>query len=430
MNLLEEIFTHEVLPAIGCTEPISCAYAAGVAAEHLEAPIESMELLVDTATFKNGAAVTVPCSGGRKGNVIGAALGAFIASSARKLEVLKDATPETLKKATDLIENGGVKYGCKEGEKDFHVEVLVWGGGSSVRCVISGGHTHIICLEKDGRAIIGPNPDARSDSKGYREILKNMKIKEVLREVIRLDDESRAYIQRGVEMNMAMLGRGMDVKKTAYQLQRMKEAGIVAEDLFYRVKLRVASAVDARMGGIPEPVMTSGGSGNQGVVAILVPHLVGVDQGIESARIQESIAISHALNAYIKCFIGEMSVICGCAIAAGISAAAAVVYQQAGIEMEKIGFAINNVIGDLGGLICDGAKPGCSMKAVSATETAIRSAFMALGGYGLSAYEGLLGISPENTIRNLSRVTLEGMFGVDPTIVKILKNKTAGWGRA
>ena len=430
MDLIKEIIAHEVFPALGCTEPIACAYAAATAAEQLPGPVERMELIVDPGTFKNGASVTVPNSGGKKGNCIAAAIGAVIARSAAQMEVLQDAVPETLKKACEIIEKGAMEYRCKEDERSIHVEVWAEGGGSRVHCVISGGHTNVACLEKDGEKIIGSHPREGAKSRGYRDILKDMRLEDLLRKAIRLDDEMRAYIQRGIEMNMAISEKGIDVKRTAYQLQQMKEQGILAEDLFYKVKLRVAAGVDARMAGLPLPVMTSGGSGNQGVLAILLLYLVGLDRGVEPARIQESIAISHAVNSYIKCFIGELSVICGCAIAAGISSAVALVYQQAGIDMKKIGFAIDNVIGDLCGLICDGAKPSCAMKTVSGAETAIRSAFMALADYGLSPDDGLLGTSPEDSIRNLSRVSLEGMFRVDPTLVHILQDKAARRGLA
>lgn len=430
MNLIKEIFTHEVFPALGCTEPIACAYAAATAAEQLPGPVERLELIVDPGTFKNGASVTVPHSGGRKGNPVAAAIGAVIAKSAAQMEVLQEVVPETLAKACELIEKGALEYRCREDKKGIHVEVRAEGGGSRVHCIISGGHTNVTCLEKDGKKIIGSHPREGAKSKGYRDILKDMRLEDLLRNAIQLDDGMRAYIQRGIEMNMAISEKGIDVKRTAYQLQQMKEQGILAEDLFYKVKLAVAAGVDARMAGLPQPVMTSGGSGNQGVVAILVPYLAGLDRGIEIARIQESIAASHAVNSYIKCFIGELSVICGCAIGAGIASAVALVYQQAGIDMQKISFAINNVIGDLCGLICDGAKPGCSMKTVSAAETAMRSAFMALAGYGLSPDDGLLGTLPEDSIRNLSRVTLEGMFRVDPTVIDILQDKAARRGLA
>jgi L-cysteine desulfidase len=230
-------------------------------------------------------------------------------------------------------------------------------------------------------------------------------------------------------MNLAIAQVGVPIMRTAYQLQQMKEAGVMAEDLFYEAKFTVAAAVDARMSGYPMPVMTSGGSGNQGAVGILTTYLVGRHQKVPLARIQESIAVTHALNAYIKCFIGELSVICGCSMAAGIAAAAAIVYQQCGIDMEKISFAMGNVIGDLSGLICDGAKPGCAMKTVSAVDTAMRSGFMAVAGYGLSDDDGIIGSSPENSIKNLSKIAMEGMLKVDPTVIDILQEKLGAHGR-
>lgn len=430
MNILKEIFAHEVFPAIGCTEPISCAYTAAAAAEQLKAPVEKIELIVDPGTFKNGAAVTIPYSEGGKGNIIAASLGAVIAKSAHKLEILKDTTPEILRKARGLIEKEALKYRCKEDEKSFHIEVLAEGGGSHVHCIVSEGHTNITCLEKDNKSIIDSHPHKGSKVKGYRDVMKKMKLEDVLREVTKLDSEARSYIQQGIDMNMAISEKGIDVKKTAYQIQHMMKEGLMADDLFYKVKLRIASAVDARMGGLPEPVMTSGGSGNQGVLTILVPYLVGRNQEVELTCIQESIAISHAVNSYIKCFTGELSVLCGCAIAASVASAIALVYQKAGIDNKKITFAIDNVIGDLCGIICDGAKPGCSMKIVSGADTAMRSAFMALAGYGLSVDDGVLGRSAEESIRNLSKVSFEGMGLVDSAVVHILQGKTHRSGRA
>jgi L-cysteine desulfidase len=239
------------------------------------------------------------------------------------------------------------------------------------------------------------------------------------------DTADREYVRRGIEMNLAMARRGEDVPGTAGQLRRIHERGYLAEDLFYRTKLLVASAVDARMAGVSQPVMTSGGSGNQGIVAILTSYSVGREMGVGEERIVESIAAAHLVNAYCKCFVGELSVICGCAMAAGIAAAAAIVYQQAGNDARQITLAVNNVIGDLGGLICDGAKPGCAMKTITAVDTAIRSGLMALEGFGLSPADGVVGRTAEDSIRNLSRVTLEGMFSVDPTVLLILREKDA-----
>jgi len=427
VNLLKEVLAHEVTPALGCTEPIACAYAAAVAAERLGEPVEALDLVVDTGTYKNGAAVTVPHSDGARGNVIAAALGAVLAQPEDRLALLRHVTPSVLKRARGLM----TSYVCMPDTAGLRIDVTVRGGGHSARCVLAHGHTTIECIEKDGEGVAGAwDEAAEGEPLAYRAVLRERTIRDLLEAAAKLDDADRQYIQDGVDMNLAMAVRGEAVAGAASQLRHMKAIGIVADDLLYRVKVQVASAVDARMAGVPQAVMTSGGSGNQGLLAILTPYLVGRGRDVPADRVLESIAVAHMLNAYVKCYLGELSVICGCAIAAAIGAAAAIVYQHCGVDVEKVTHAINNVIGDLSGLICDGAKPGCSMKTVSSIDAAIRAGFMAVEGFGLSDDEGVLGRSAEDSIRNLGRISLEGMTQVDPTVVDILAGKgEAGQGR-
>jgi L-cysteine desulfidase len=431
LNLLKKVLTNEVYPAFGCTEPISCAYAAAIAAAQLGEPVVRLTLKVDAGTYKNGAAVTVPRSGGGKGNLLAAALGAALARPEAKLLLLQDVTTEIVERALSLIGGGACRIECQIDAMDFHVDAEVAGLQHNARCVLAGGHVNIERIEKDGRIVFqadrGP---AETIGLTYRQELKRLSMAEVLALVDGADEDDRRYIRRGVEMNLAMSEWGFEVGGTAHQLRLMQRESFLADDMFFRTKLRVASAVDARMAGMSQAVMTSGGSGNQGVVAILTPYIVGREMGVDADRIMQSIAVAHLVNAYVKCFIGEISVICGCAMAAGIAAATAIVYQQAGIDMGRITLAVNNVIGDLSGLICDGAKPGCAMKAVTAVDTAIRSALMALKGYGLTADDGLVGQTVELSLANLGRITLEGMFRVDPTMLTILKDKIAASGRA
>lgn len=430
MNILKEVLRNEVYPAVGCTEPVACAYGAAVAAEHLGAPVEQLDLKVDMGTYKNGAAVVVPSSGGCKGNLIAAAIGATLARSAARLALLQDAGPDHVSRATALIQRGACSYASFPNVAEFRVEATVRGGGHCACCVLSEGHTNIESVTVDDRVIRHREPVEASTKPTYRGVLRAMSLGELLEAAVRLDDEDRLFLQEGVAMNLAMAERGGSMEGAARQLRHMLDIGVLAEDLFYRTKFLVAAAVDARMAGVAAPVMTSGGSGNQGIVAILVPYLVGQERGIAEGRILESIAVAHVLNAYVKCFLGELSVICGCAVAAALGAAAAIVYQHEGIQRDKITSAINNVIGDLSGLICDGAKPGCSMKTVSGVDAAIRAAFMAIGGFGIAADNGLLGLSAEESIRNLSRITLEGMFPVDPTLITILQEKAIRSGSA
>jgi L-cysteine desulfidase len=431
VNLLKGVLANEVYPAFGCTEPVSCAYAAAIAAAELGEPVEQLTLRVDVGTFKNGAAVVVPRSEGAKGNLIAAALGAVLAKPEAKLLLLQGVTGEVLIRARELIGSGCGRIECVDDKVDFHVDAEVAGNEHTARCVLAGGHVNITRIERDGHVVFQPD-EVVTNAAGlaYRCELQKMAMPEVLTLVDGMDDDDRVHLRRGVEMNLAMSEWGFEVGGTAHQLRLMQRDGFLTDDMFFCTKLRVASAVDARMAGMSQAVMTSGGSGNQGVVAILTPYIVGREMGVDADRIIQSIAIAHLVNAYIKCFLGEISVICGCAMAAGIASATAIVYQQVGIDIDKITLAANNVIGDLSGLICDGAKPGCAMKAVTAVDTAIRSALMALKGYGVTADDGLVGQTVEESLRNLGRVTLEGMFRVDPTVLTILKNKAATSGSA
>ena len=426
VNLLKEILAHEVYPALGCTEPISCAFAAATAASHLGEPVEKLLLRVDPGTYKNGAAVSVPHSDGATGNLIAAALGAILAKPDAKLELLRDVTSEILAAARRLCDDRQCQYECIDGTSDFRVEVEASSGQHTTRCVLSGSHTHVALVEKDGKSLLNHQDNGSEPScLEYRTALKNIRLKNLLSYAGDADAGDRQYLQNGIDMNLAMARRGEEISGTACQLRRIHDRGYLAEDLFYRTKLLVASAVDARMAGVSQPVMTSGGSGNQGIVAILTPYNVGREMGIDEDRLLESIAAAHLVNAYCKCFVGELSVICGCAMAAGIAAAVAIVYQQAGPDAARITLAVNNVIGDLGGLICDGAKPGCAMKTITAVDAAIRSGLMAVEGFGLSPADGVVGTTAEDSIRNLGRITLEGMFSVDPTVLLILREKDA-----
>ncbi|MFA6319162.1 MAG: L-serine ammonia-lyase, iron-sulfur-dependent, subunit alpha, partial [Elusimicrobiota bacterium] len=169
--------------------------------------------------------------------------------------------------------------------------------------------------------------------------------------------------------------------------------------------------------------MSSGESSNQGIVASLVPWQVGRSFGVPERTILRSIALSHLLNAFVKCHTGGLAPICGCAIAAGVGAAGAIVYQRNGKDIKGIGLAINNVISDIGGMLCDGAKSGCSLKVVSSTDSAIRSGYMGIHHYGITAVEGFVGRRPEETVRNLAKISMVGMAEVDATIVGIMMDK-------
>lgn len=424
MNLFKEISLYEVYPALGCTEPASCAYAAAVAAYHLEEPVEFLELLVDPGTYKNGAGVVIPNTNGLKGNLIACTLGAMIADKDLKLQTLQKTTSTIIQQAKNFIKEQRAIIKCGMQLKNLYIEVTLISKSNQVSCIIEHTHTHITKIIKNDIPIYkcyDENP--QKNKPPYKETLKNLKIQDFLESIKHLDQQDFEYIKKGIEINIELSKHGDNIGKTAFQLKYIKDAGILSDDISFKIKHAVASAIDARMGGVNLPAMTSGGSGNQGIITTLIPYYMGIYFNIEEKIILKSIAFAHILNAYIKAHIGELSVICGCAISAGIAASCAIVYQHAQDNLKKIMLTVNNVLGDLSGLICDGAKFGCSMKALSSVDSVIRSSLMAIKDYGLTPDDGLISFSIEETIKNLSKIIFEGMSSVDPTLIKILESK-------
>ena len=425
MNLLKEVLRHEVFPALGCTEPIAVAYAAGQAASQLAGAVEDIRFRVDPGVYKNGMAVTVPNTGGEKGNLIAGVLGAFIRRPELKMEILSGVTPDMIRGARELIDAGRASISCDKSKIGLFIEVVIRSAGETVRAVIERQHTHLVCLEKNSEIIYqATGAGGKITEPAYKSILKESTISGLVSCAEGMDDEDAEYLGKGVEMNLAISTAGREIKKVGYYLLDLKQKGYLTDDIFSSSKIVTAAAADARMAGMNYPVMSSGGSGNQGVVAILVPHLVGQRFGIDEHTILKSIALSHLMNSFVKCYTGDLSPICGCAIAAGVGAAAAIVYQQAGEDIGKITLSINNLISDLGGMLCDGAKGGCALKVVSSTDSAIRSAYMALNDHGITAEEGFIGRTGEESIRNLSRISEIGMAKVDDTMLDIMAEKS------
>lgn len=429
MNVLKEVLAREVFPALGCTEPIAVAYAASVAAHELPAAPDDIRIIVDPGVYKNGFAVMVPNTGGETGNLIAGILGALVRQPELKMEILQGVREEMVEQARALImaENASITFDRKK--THLFIEVTVKAGNDSARAVIESTHTNLVRLEKNGRVLLDKQPDGGgSPSREYKSVLKQMPITDLIDLSMGIDAGDYDYIKSGIAMNLTISEAGRKLKKVGYFLFDLMKKGYLLEDVFSSSKILTASACDARMAGLSYPVMASGGSGNQGIVAILVPYNVGLHFDINEEEIIRSIALSHLMNSYVKCYTGDLSPLCGCAIAAGVGAAAAIVFQQYGGDMPKITLAVNNLISDLGGMLCDGAKGGCALKVASSTDSAIRSAYMALNDHGITHAEGFVGTTAEDTIRHLSEISKVGMARVDDTMLSIMVSKGQGRG--
>ena len=424
MNILKEVIKHEVYPSLGCTEPIAVAYAASQAAKALGQEFDEIRIVLDPGVYKSGFAVMVPNTDGERGNLIAGALGALIARPELKMEILKEVPPEVLASAKNLVGSGQAHMTYDRSRGDLYIEIVLKRGNDFSRAVISGSHTNLVVLEKNGRFIVDRKvPAGAAQTLDFKAVQKEMTLLDFVALAEQIDRDDYEYLESGVKMNLAVSQEGKKLKKIGHYVYELKEKGYIPDDVFTSSKILTASAVDARMAGLSLPVMTSGGSGNQGVSAILVPYNVGCHLGIEQSRIIKSIALSHMINSYIKCFTGELSPLCGCAIASGVGAAIAIVFQQYPTDTRKMTLAANNLISDLGGMLCDGAKGGCALKIASSTDSAIRAAFMALEDYGINPGEGFVGKTTEETIRHLSQISKAGMGKVDETMLEIMMNK-------
>jgi L-cysteine desulfidase len=426
LNILTEVLKHDVFPALGCTEPIAVAYAASAAAKQLDGEISEIHISVDPGVYKNGFAVAIPNTGGERGNLIASVLGALIRRPELKIEVMGCVTEDMLSRAKTLIQTNKADIRCDRSKRLLYIDVFLRTEEDSARAVIEGSHTNIVRLEHNDREVFRSDDTLYgSDDNAFRAALRNASIAVLVDMAEQIEQPDYDYVKSGIDMNLRMCKEGRSLRKVGHFISELVVKKQREDSIFSSCEAMTSAAVDARMGGLNLPVMSSGGSGNQGIVAILVPYFVGKHYDLEEGIIVRSIALSHLINSYIKCFTGDLSPLCGCAIAAGVGAAVAIVYQRAGKDMQKITLAANNLISDLGGMLCDGAKEGCALKVASSTNSAIRSAHMALNNHGISHVEGYVGTSPEDTIRNLSQIGAIGMSLANDTMLNIMIEKSS-----
>jgi len=427
INLLKEVLKHEVYPAMGCTEPVSVAFAAASASKLLEGDISSIKIITDQGTYKNGLAVSIPNTDGKAGNLLASALGAVSRRPELGAELFGTLSKAELERALELLQSGKVSIEIDPSRRGIYISAEVRADGEKALCVLINSHKAIALLTYNDKVLMENEAcsDVCKSSMPYKALLKDAAIKDLFREVEDIDEEDLAYIKKGVEMNLSASKAGMTIRKVGYYINDLIDKKYVKQDILSTVKVKTASATDARMAGVSVPVMSSGESGNQGVVAILVPWIVGSALGITERTILKSIALSHLINSYIKVFTGELAPICGCAVAAGVGASVAIVYQLNGPDEKKTALAVNNIISDIGGMLCDGAKSGCALKVASSADSAVRAAFMANNGAGITGCEGFIGDTAEDTIKNMARISRNGMDKVDRIILDIMSEKLA-----
>ena len=431
MFTIKEVLAMEVAPALGCTEPVAIALGAAAAASLLEGELTRIDVAVDPNIYKNGLAVSIPGTGGLFGLDTAAAIGAVAGDPNLRLEVLDPVDDRAVAAAQQLIGDGIVHVHLLEDHRGLYIHTTVTSGTDRAECIIQDSHDNIVALRLNGRELSdhplvlaedGPQGHSRADLEAW---LKTLSLKDLLAMVDDLDDDDFAFLQEGVDQNMRLaayglkFGPGLNVGMTLERLVRQK---MLCKDMIMAARILASAAADARMAGVKLPAMSSAGSGNHGLTAILPIRAVKDYVECQEKVFLEAIALSHMLTAYVKTHTGRLSAVCGCSIAAGAGATAGVTYLLGG-HLKHIAGAITNLTEDLAGVICDGAKAGCSLKLATAAGAAVQAALFALQGVNVLATDGIIGHSPEQTMQNIGTLSTQGMMETDRTILKIMLEK-------
>ncbi len=406
---------REVVPAIGCTEPMCVALCTAKATEKLGCRPDKIEAYLSANILKNAMGVGIPGTG-MIGLPIAIALGAIIGKSEYRLEVLKDLTPETLEEGKTFIAEDRIAIRQKQNCCDkLYVEIICSAGDKSASAVIAGGHTRFVD-ETTG-------PSAQADSAGDSEdVALNLSLVHDFATTAPLDEIRFILEARTYNMNAAreaLKGNyGHNLGKT---IDRPLSKGIFGNSIYCHIISRTASACDARMGGAMIPVMSNSGSGNQGICATNPVCVYAKENENTEEELIRALILSHLTAIYIKQSLGKLSALCGCVVAS-IGSSCGITYLMGG-DYEHICFAVKNMIANLTGMICDGAKPACSLKITSGVSTALLSALLAMEGKCVSSSEGIVDDCVDKSIHNLTSIGADAMCKTDDMVLNIMTSK-------
>lgn len=429
VECLEALLPLDVKPATGCTEPAACALAAAHAAAALGESPRRLEVEVSGNVLKNALEVGIPGTNGLRGLPVAVALGALIAAPADGLQILRGVTPALVARAAPLMESMAVRQAATD--EPLFIAVTARGAlGRFAVARIAGAHDALVSLATDRGTLVEKSAGAGGDPAApLRATLVHHPFRDLFRAVESLDEETLDFMIQGVEMNLRVAQAGLEHPVgmgAGYHMRALVEDLVLGGDLLTEAKMLTAAAVDARMHGMEVPVMTSGGSGNQGIVATVPLHTLARRRGHGMRNLARAVAIAHATNSYIKHHTGKLSAMCGC-VAAGLGTALGAGYLL-GAQRGDLAGLVNNMAGSVAGVICDGAKAGCSLKLALGVEAAFTSALLVQRGILIPPTNGICGERPEETIRNLSRVASPGMVPTDAEILAIMLERNAPGG--
>ena len=415
---------EEVKPALGCTEPVSLALACAIAAEQLGADVTKIEAWVSPNLMKNGLGVTVPGTG-MVGLPIAAALGAIGGNAQAGLEVLKDATPEALARAKALLEAGLVQVKLQEPcDEILYSRACVYAGEAPAMVTIAGGHTRVVevvCRGETRFTLDEPQDEVNADPLS---VLSDTTLAQIVAFAEQVPFGAIRFILQAGELNDALSREGLSGKWGLHigaTLTKQRARGWLAQDVGSDIVIRTSAASDARMGGATLPAMSNSGSGNQGIAATMPVVVVAEHVQADQERLARALMLSHLSAIYIHHQLPRLSALCA-ATTAAMGAAAGMAWLMGG-GYQTIAMAIGSMIGDVSGMICDGASNSCAMKVSTSVGSAWKAVMMALDETAVTGNEGIVAHDVEQSIANLCALACRSMQATDRQIIEIMASK-------
>ena len=415
------IIKKEVQPALGCTEPTSIAYAAAHAARLLGQKPERLSVAVSDNLYKNAMGVFVPGTG-QIGLPIAAAVGALGGNPDAGLEVLATVTPSHVKEAMTMIEEGRVSIERADSLDAVYCSATAYAGSESAQVVVQGDHTGIVEKSKNGEIVFKKESSISTNAEGQSAVAgEEITLKSIYDFALNAPFADIAFILQARDINMALAAEGLAHEyglELGRTINEQIKAGVLSSDLINDMAACTAAASDARMGGATLPAMSNYGSGNQGITATIPVVKMAEYLHADDEKLARALILSHLGAIYIKSHYPALSAFCG-NTATSSAVAMGLVYLNSG-TFEQACMAINNVISDTSGMVCDGAKSTCAMKVHTAAQTAYKCCFLALAGHGVAG-QGIVSADVEQTIDNLGAMITQGMHQTDEKIIEIMR---------
>lgn len=413
---------QEVVPAIGCTEPIAVALCVAKATEALGKRPEKIDVQLSANILKNAMGVGIPGTD-MIGLPIAVALGTLIGKSAYQLEVLKDCTPEAVAEGKRMIDSQIITIGLKADiEEKLYIEVTCEAGTDRATAIISGGHTKFVYVSRNDEILL----DKRTSDAAQAETASvDLNLKKVYDFATTAPLEELTFILEAKRLNKQAAERSFE-GNYGHELGKMlrssgTEQRIMGNNTFTHILSYTSAACDARMAGAMIPVMSNSGSGNQGIAATLPVVIYAEDNHKSEEELTRALILSHLTAIYIKQNLGKLSALCGCVVAA-TGSSCGITYLMGG-DYQQVSFAVQNMIANLTGMICDGAKPSCALKLTSGVSTAVLSAILAMEHKCVTSVEGIIEDNVDRSIRNLTQIGSVGMNETDKLVLNIMTHK-------